>query len=243
MAPRRLKRGRSAAVPAPLRIRRSVKRQLFLLAFTACATAASAAEPYTALGTEPFWSIEIADGRITYDTPYERFSVAAPQPSPTGEGRRYETERLTVEIEPGVCNDGMSDNLYADTVTVTVDGALLSGCGGGHVAVDHLPHSRWLIEQIDGEPVWEAGYEIEFGADRISGQAGCNRFSGSYSRSGADLVLGSLTATRRLCRSEAMAHERRAFRILTGTLRIDSGEGDSLVLTGPGGSLRLLREF
>ena len=41
-------------------------------------------EPYRALGTEPFWSITVANGRMTYESPEGGFSV----PAPRGAGAR-----------------------------------------------------------------------------------------------------------------------------------------------------------
>ena len=152
----------------------------------ACAPSAqaSAAEPYHASGTEPFWGVGIVDGQMTFEMNEESFSVPVPETRATPTGRRYVTERLTVDIRPSVCSDGMSDNLYADTVIVVADGRTLNGCGGNLVPEDTLAHSTWSIGQIDGQTIDEdQAYVLEFTADRISGRAGCNRFSGTYSRS------------------------------------------------------------
>ena len=219
-----------------------------LLGFAAVSTArAPETEPYHALGTEPFWGVDIEDGRIKYDT-WTRdsgFSVPAPDPVATPTGRRYVTERLTVDIRPGVCSDGMSDNLYADTVIVVLDGRTLNGCGGGLVPDDTLANSSWTIEQIDGAPIDDGtDYVLEFTADRIRGKAGCNRFSGGYTRSGDTLIPGALAATRMACPDERMTHERRTLQVLSGTVRISQAtDGGALILTGNGGSLRIYRSW
>ncbi len=80
-------------------------------------------------GTEPFWSITVANGRMTYDSPEGGFSVPAPAPEETGDGRIYETRRITLHIWHGECSDGMSDRRYAQTVRAVVDGRTLNGCG------------------------------------------------------------------------------------------------------------------
>ena len=211
-------------------------------AVAACATV-PAPRPYSALGTEPFWSVEIADGRIRYDSPEGRFSVAAPEPVATEGGRRYETPRLTVDVRRGVCSDGMSDSLYADTVTVVADGLALEGCGGGIVPEDSLAYSRWSIESIDALAVEGEDYFLAFSEDRLSGRAGCNGFSGSWSRSGDTLTLGPLTATRMACPWLRMELERRAFAVLRGTVRVDYRGGGVLVIAGNGGTIELRRSY
>ncbi len=88
-------------------------------------------ETYRALGTEPFWSVTIEAGRMTYGpADGAKIAVPAPAPRPTFNGHRYETSRLTVDVIHSRCSDGMSDAIYADTVLVLIDGRRLSGCGG-----------------------------------------------------------------------------------------------------------------
>lgn len=96
-----------------------------------CATiSASEPETYRALGTEPFWSITIADGRMRYETPDGGFSVRAPRGQELGDGRIWETRRITLQASNQACSDGMSDNRYSQTVRAVVDGRTLNGCGG-----------------------------------------------------------------------------------------------------------------
>lgn len=216
---------------------------ILAIAVVACATVPAGDEPYVALGTEPFWSVGIGAGRMTYDSPEGRFSVPAPAPVVTEHGRRYETERLTVDIRPGICSDGMSDNLYADTVTVVADGLTLNGCGGGTVPEDSLAHSRWSIMSIDALAVDGDDYFLAFDQDRLSGRAGCNGFSGSWSRSGDTLTVGPLTATRMACPGARMEHERRAFAVLRGTARIEHHGGGIVVIAGNGGTIELRRSY
>lgn len=202
-------------------------------------------EPYNASGTEPFWGVGIAGGQISFEMNEDRISVPAPEPVATTTGRRYVTDRLTIDIRPGVCNDGMSDYLYADTVIVVADGRTLNGCGGERVPEDTLAHSTWSIEQIDGQVIDEdEAYVLEFTADRISGRAGCNRFSGIYSRAGDTLTPGALATTRMACPSPHMEHEGRALQVLSGPVRISqASDGDALILTGNGGSIRIYRSW
>lgn len=102
-----------------------------LLLLAGCATVPAAGEePYRALGNEPFWSIRIANGRMTYETPEGGFSVPAPRGRELGDGRIWETRRITLQASNRECSDGMSERTYAQTVRAVVDGRTLDGCGG-----------------------------------------------------------------------------------------------------------------
>ncbi len=112
---------------------------LLATALAACAhqagPTAPEAETYRALGQEPGWSLQIANGRIDYVGDYGemRIGVARPDPRPTFNGRRYETPRLVVDITYSRCNDAMSGHGYEHQVTVIVEGRAagpVHGCGG-----------------------------------------------------------------------------------------------------------------
>jgi heat shock protein HslJ len=104
----------------------------------ACAPASGPAPPtpsrqsYTAHGQEPGWSLTIANDQIVYLGNYgdTHITVPAPEPRPTINGHRYETERLIVDITHGRCNDAMSGQGFADQVLVIADGKTYRGCGG-----------------------------------------------------------------------------------------------------------------
>ena len=89
-------------------------------------------EHYQARGHEPGWHLRIHNGRLDYSGDYGevRITQLRPEPRPTANGRRYETERLTVEIVRRRCNDTMSGHGYEHRVTVTADRRSFSGCGG-----------------------------------------------------------------------------------------------------------------
>ena len=91
-----------------------------------------AREHYQARGQEPGWLLIIADGRIDYAGNYgeKKILVPRPDPRPTFNGRRYETERLTVDITYARCNDAMSGHGYEHQVMVIADGETWHGCGG-----------------------------------------------------------------------------------------------------------------
>ncbi len=93
---------------------------------------ADAGESYRALGQEPGWTVTIQSGRIDYVGDYgeTRIEVPRPDPRPTFNGRRYETDRLVVDITYARCNDAMSGHGYEHEVMVIADGKTVRGCGG-----------------------------------------------------------------------------------------------------------------
>jgi hypothetical protein len=150
---------------------------------------------------------------MTYATPDGGFSVPAPRGEELGDGRLWESRRIRLQASNQDCSDGMSDNRYPQTVRAVVDGRTLEGCGG--------------------EPVNEGGGVVGYG--------GCNRFSGSYSRSGDTLTFGPMMSTRRACAEPVMRRERRLFEILGQPVTVSFPDGQSLLLTSQRGAIRLQR--
>jgi heat shock protein HslJ len=199
---------------------------------------------YHAAGTEPFWGLTIGNGRMTYESPDQPgVSVRLPRHTAIRAGRRYMTPRMTVEItREGRCNDGMSDNYYRETVKVWLGrraGRPLYGCGGPRVPPPNLTGSRWQIVSVGGQSVSGDDYFIEFGQDRLVGQAGCNRFSGPYSETRPTLRPGAIVSTRMACPGPRMEHERRALQILSAPLSMNFLDGRTLVLGNRAGQIRL----
>ncbi|MBX3562007.1 MAG: META domain-containing protein [Sphingomonas sp.] len=215
-----------------------------LLAGCATVPPADDGEPYRARGTEPFWSVTIGGGRMVYEgLDQPRVDVPAPAPRPFGAGRRYESAAFTVDISPGPCSDGMSDFTYPDSVRVAFEGAEppLMGCGGEPLPPETLAGTNWSIVEIGGEGVSGELYHLSFSGDRISGRAGCNRFSGGYRQNGETLTVGGLAMTRMACPGPGMTHERRFGEIVSGPVRIGFPAGDMLELTGAAGTIRARR--
>jgi len=95
---------------------------------------------YRAVGTEPFWDLEIGRDLIFTDRG-TNVSVSQPAPAPINgvAGETYQTSRLEVNIVHRQCSDGMSDRSYPDTVDVRVDGRQrYRGCGGPSAYFDQV---------------------------------------------------------------------------------------------------------
>lgn len=198
---------------------------------------------YRALGTEPFWSVAIADGQMVYEDAERRRVVApAPRHRTSFNGHRYESPRLTLDVTHANCSDGMSDNLYPDTVLVVVDGRELRGCGYEPRPAAGLADTAWRIVSINGSDVPNgADYALNFTDNGLTGRAGCNRFNGSYRTEGERLTVSPLAVTRMACPGVFMAHERFVLDLFGAPVRVDFRRDGAVVLSGERGWIRLER--
>ena len=76
-----------------------------------------------------------------------------------------------------------------------------------------LAGSSWRLESLAGAPA-VSGVEVtlEFlEGDRVSGNASCNRFSGTVKVSGSSIAFGPLAATRMACLSETASTQETAY--------------------------------
>jgi len=92
---------------------------------------------YSALGTEPGWSVEIKGDEISVDSQAgKKFTLPVDRTKKTDTGwevRGYsDVDNINLTITTGQeCSDGMSDRKYADTVKMSAGGiGTLEGCGG-----------------------------------------------------------------------------------------------------------------
>ncbi|MDK2761765.1 MAG: META domain-containing protein [Sphingopyxis sp.] len=178
---------------------------------------ANVAAAYMAIGTEPGWTLEITPDRLNYDGDYGETKIMAPNPGAQrgGAGERYVTDRLTVDVARRECNDGMSDRRYRDTVTVVADGKTVKGCGGAIVPPSELAGTNWTFVSIGGSAVaTDRSTSLRFDGERLSGSAGCNRFSGQYAFAKRVLTAGPLMATKMACPGAAMAQEAALFDLM-----------------------------
>ena len=88
---------------------------------------------FQALGTEPFWSFEVAADKLVYSSPEAIKGVTLKASyAADGQGYRYtammDGKPLTLLIQPGPCSDGMSDTTYAYTATYTLGAQTERGC-------------------------------------------------------------------------------------------------------------------
>lgn len=98
-------------------------------------------EPLRALGTEPFWAVNIDGAGLVYsgvDRPEQTAPNTGPQVTGTTAIWSGETDRgqvLSVTLIETDCSDGMSDRTYPLTARVEIGEETLNGCAA---SVDFL---------------------------------------------------------------------------------------------------------
>jgi heat shock protein HslJ len=221
-----------------------MKPVLLLLAAAATIGAAPArpsapAPRYEAGGFEPSWWLVIEHGRLIYDprTGEPVINVPLPRRQMIRNGYRYVTQELTVTVRHVRC-DSYDGRTFADTVRPSL--AVEDGCGGTPIPPTTLADSGWEIDSVAGlRPTTQSTYHFEFVGDgRINIQFSCHSYSATYRERRPVLTVGRLQSTRSACWTSTM--EGRLLAILRAPVRMTWVDGDTLVLTGRGGSIRLL---
>jgi uncharacterized membrane protein len=99
-------------------------------------------EPLRALGTEPFWALDIDSTGFRFTTPEDaagtRFPPNAPSPvagDTTLWLAKTDLSALHVRIWPEACSDGMSDRTYPYTALVRVGVTSYRGCADRRRAI------------------------------------------------------------------------------------------------------------
>ncbi|MFC0633811.1 COG3650 family protein [Brevundimonas balnearis] len=91
-------------------------------------------QPIRALGTEPFWGVDVTPGALTLtgvDIPEQRFETDGPEVMGTTavwRGTDGQGQDLTLTLIATECSDGMSDRLYPLTARIEAGERELTGC-------------------------------------------------------------------------------------------------------------------
>lgn len=85
--------------------------------------------PVRAVGTEPFWSLQVSDTDILFERP----DAAPVHFTPRGfhsvaDHAELRSGDLNLIVKPGPCSDGMSDRSYPLTVELRVGDVVYEGC-------------------------------------------------------------------------------------------------------------------
>ena len=210
---------------------------------------------YRAIGTEPFWDLEIGRDMVFTDRG-NNVRVVQPTPRPIigVAGEIYQTQRINMNIVHSRCSDGMSDRTYPDTVQVRVDGREFRGCGapigffsqigeGGQPNYPPPPAAmltgtNWRVTMINGRGTPPRNFYMNFMPDRIGAKFGCNSLGARYTVAGSILSAGAVMATRMACPD--MTFEREGSAILSLPMTI-AGGGERMVLSNSAGSIELVR--
>lgn len=93
-------------------------------------------DSFRALGTEPFWHLDVDGDRIIYTTPDNQGGLALAGTRTAVAGGVdirgiHGGQPFVLRVRPGDCSDGMSDNRYPMTAELALGGDLLKGCADG----------------------------------------------------------------------------------------------------------------
>lgn len=204
---------------------------------TGTGTGPVAEQNYDAAGTEPFWGLKISGDRFTFDhlgAEIKTTGTITDASANRWTGRSAEGMALIVTRKrTDKCSDGMSDNTYADEVTVNLGRLVSKGCGGGTIASSAFEGTSWRLSNVDGAPaVGGANEVIAFEGGRMNGSAGCNRIGGDYQQEGPTIVFGPIMATKMACPGPRQVQEDKVLGILQGSVGYAFPDGATLVLTG-----------
>jgi heat shock protein HslJ len=124
--------------------------------------------------------------------------------------------------------------------------ALLASCAspGASPAQPSLDSTTWRLVELAGTPAIDGdrGARLTFLGDGITGTTGCNRLSGTFTRSGEELRFGPAATTRMACVDPRLNQQERDFLAALGATDRHRVAGDTLVLLGRSGPVaRLVR--
>ncbi len=208
----------------------------------ASSNSASSGLPYKALGTEPFWSLEINNADMVFQHD-KVVSASNVEVRPSFNGWRYTSPKITADITFAPCSDGMSDRTYKDTVTVMVGKETYKGCGGGIIAPETFDNTSWRIKSINGTAIPpEREAIVSFADGRMSGTVGCNRLGASYTYAKKSLSFGSVISTRMGCQEPLASQELAFVSVLSASPSTSFTDAGALVLTGKDGAVVILEQ-
>jgi heat shock protein HslJ len=119
---------------------------------------------------------------------------------------------------------------------------IVAGCaaspgspGSGFTTPD-LAGTRWVVISIDGRAPAGPALTADFSNDgRVSGDAGCNSYSGPYIQDGRSVQFGELLSTRRACVEDGrQRQETRLLNIMQGPATLKLSRGRLTVRGGEG---------
>jgi len=121
----------------------------------------------------------------------------------------------------------------------------LTGCSPEDDTQRHstisLPGTVWQIEDIDKAGIVDRSMiTLQFAdAEGTAGSTGCNRYFGSFSLEGEQLIFSQLGSTRRACIPALMDQERRFLEALQGIASYSVDDRELLLLFDSNGAQRL----
>ncbi|WP_291115460.1 META domain-containing protein [Flavobacterium sp. UBA6135] len=176
---------------------------------------------FSAIGTEPFWSLEISESLIKFSALDENLNFNAPYVEPIramdSNVKMYRAETESGKIEITIiqedCSDNMSEKKYYYKVEVTIqrgtqkDYSSLKGCG--NYTFDYRLHDIWVLEEVEGKTFTKDFFleelpflEINSNDRAFSGFGGCNRIRGKLFQERELLRFYDIASSKMMCDSK-----------------------------------------
>ncbi|MBN8747073.1 META domain protein [Xylophilus ampelinus] len=137
----------------------------------------------------------------------------------------------------------LARRLVALTLALPLAAVSLTACGSGISLDEPIEGPTWRLVLLGDQPVAPGDdpmrnpqLQFDRSSGRLSGSGGCNRMSGSFTRSASQLKLGQIAATKMACGDPARnALETQFFQALqaTASYRLQ-GPGRMALLDGTG---------
>ncbi len=202
---------------------------------------------FRALGQEPFWSLDLDEGReIRFTGDLGQTRVVTPAPEPARDAAsgtitytaRTEAHELVLVVREAPCQDVMSGHHFPYTVTVRLDGKSFEGCGRT-LATNEVLNTYWKLAELGDAPALagdapqEAHLRLMAEGSRATGSTGCNRLIGPFQLERDRLRLGPLATTRMACVDPARARQEQEYlRALEATERVAVVDGRLTLYAG-----------
>ena len=190
---------------------------------------------------EPSGALSGSGGCNQYSTTYrtDGSSIAIGQIASTlmaCEGDRGAQETAFLSALQGATTWRLGDdgNLVLSGAGDIVAGPPVAEAPSGDAGTSDLAGSDWTLVDMGGTADFARLVPtLHFGEDgMVSGFAGCNKFSGSYTVTGDELSLGPLASTKMACEPPASAVESAMLEALAGVSSWSIGEDGRLTLDG-----------
>lgn len=104
---------------------------------------------------------------------------------------------------------------------------------------EQLTRLDWVADSIGGKPVVNPGkVTLTFAEGRVSGRAGCNRYSGPVEFSNGSIKVGALISTKMACMEPGVMEQETAYlNALRSARRYSVGGEEKLTIETASGSL------
>ncbi|UPQ78912.1 META domain-containing protein [Flavobacterium azooxidireducens] len=214
---------------------------------------------FKAIGTEPFWSLEISEEIIRFQGIEVENEFLVPHSEPIyamdANVKLYrvntESGEMEVTISKQSCSDGMSDNKHDYKVDISLkrnnqkENVNYSGCG--NYIADYRLFDIWLLEELEGKKVTLNNFakevpiiEINSSEKKFNGHGGCNRISGTIFQERELLRFTNIISTRMACGETNMEN------VFLKALQSSTGykiKNNRLYLTNPDGMKAIFKKI